>query len=223
LSSSPPDRPAGRARARLAWCLLAAAILLPTLLAATSPLLAWRGPIYILACFAGIAALALVLLQPLLAGGYLPGLPGPRGRRAHLPVGAALVAAVLLHVAGLWHTSPPDMLDALLLRSPTSRPRRRGRRRWAILAVALLAAFRRRLRLRPRTWRRAHMLLALVIVAGGLVHAMLIEGVMEPVSKAVLCALALAATAKALFDLRPWRARPAPALPSAGRADRNIQ
>ena len=35
----------------------------------------------------------------------------------------------------------------------------------------------------------AHMVLAVVIVAGGLVHAMLIEGTMETVSKAVLCAL----------------------------------
>ena len=78
---------------------------------------------------------------------------------------------------------------------------------WAVFAVALLAAFRRRLGLRPRTWRRGHMILAVVIVAGGVVHAMLIEGTMEMVSKAVLCALVLAAAIKVMVDLRVWRKR----------------
>jgi hypothetical protein len=76
---------------------------------------------------------------------------------------------------------------------------------WAVFAVALLAAFRRRLR--PRTWRTAHMLLAIVIVVGSAVHAILIEGTMETVSKAALCALVLAATAKVMVDLRAWRKR----------------
>ncbi len=49
---------------------------------------------------------------------------------------------------------------------------------WAIFAVALLAVLRRRLGLPPRTWRLAHMLLAVVIVAGSVVHSMLIEGTM---------------------------------------------
>ena len=40
------------------------------------------------------------------------------------------------------------------------------------------------------------MSLAVVIVAGSVVHAMLIEGTMETVSKAALCALVLAATIK---------------------------
>jgi hypothetical protein len=74
---------------------------------------------------------------------------------------------------------------------------------WAIFTVALLAAFRRRLG--PRTWRIAHMLLAVVIVAGSVVHGMLIEGAMETVSKAALCALVLAAVIKVMADLRVWR------------------
>ena len=77
-----------------------------------------------------------------------------------------------------------------------------------IFAVALLAAFRRRLR--PRTWRIAHTLLAVVIVAGSAVHAILIEGTMETVSKAVLCALVLAAAIKVMTDLRVWRKRATP-------------
>jgi predicted ferric reductase len=80
---------------------------------------------------------------------------------------------------------------------------------WVIFAVALLAALRRRLGLRPQTWRIAHMSLAVVIVAGSVIHAMLIEGAMETVSKVVLCALVLAAAIKVMIDLRVWRRRAA--------------
>src|SRR5215213_1268392 len=102
----------------LMWAALAVAVCVPIAFAAASPLLAYRGPIYIVAGFAGIIALGLTLVQPLLIGGYLPGLSGYRGRRAHHWIGGALVAAVVVHVAGLWITSPPDMIDALLFVSP---------------------------------------------------------------------------------------------------------
>ena len=102
------------------------------------------------------------------------------------------MAAVLIHVGGLWITSPPDMIDALLFASPTPFSPFGVIAMWAIFAVALLAALRRRLGLRPRTWRIAHTLLAIVIVAGSVVHGILIEGTMETVSKAALCALVLA-------------------------------
>src|SRR5690242_8493843 len=107
------------ARAVLIWALLAAVIGLPIAFAMTSEQLAWRGPIYILAGFAGIIALGLVLVQPLLIAGYLPGLAAYRGRRVHHWIGGALVVAVLVHVAGLWISSPPDMIDALTFMSPT--------------------------------------------------------------------------------------------------------
>jgi hypothetical protein len=42
------------------------------------------------------------------------------------------------------------------------------------------------------------MLLAIVIVAGTVAHGMLIEGAMETVSKAVLCALVLAAAIRVI-------------------------
>jgi predicted ferric reductase len=127
------------------------------------------------------------------------------------------VAAVVIHVAGLWITSPPDMIDALLFSSPTPFSPWGVVAMWAIFAVALLAALRRRLGLRPRTWRLAHMLLAIVIVAGSVVHGILIEGAMETVSKAVLCALVLAATIKVMADLRVWRKRAALRGESAAR------
>jgi Ferric reductase like transmembrane component len=200
------------AKATLIWVALAAAVGVPIAAAADSPLLAWRGPVYILAGFAGIVALGVMLFQPLLIGGYLPGVPARIGRRAHHWTGAALVAAVVIHVAGLWITSPPDMIDALLFASPTPFSPFGVTAMWAIFAVALLAALRRRLRLRPRTFRIAHMLLAVVIVAGSVVHGLLIEGPMETSSKAALCALVLAATIKVMADLFVWRSRKAGSL-----------
>lgn len=197
------------ARATLIWAALAAAICVPIAVAAASPLLAWRDPLYILACFAGIIALGLVLAQPLLIGGYLPGLSAYRGRRTHHWIGGALVVTVVVHVAGLWITSPPDMIDALLFASPTPFSPWGVTAMWAIFAVALLAALRRRLGLRLRTWRIVHMPLAVVIVAGSVVHAMLVEGTMETVSKAAFCALVLGATITVMVDLRVWRKRTA--------------
>jgi hypothetical protein len=192
----------------LIWAALAAAVCVPVAAAAASPLLAWRGPLYILAGFAGIFGLGLLLVQPLLAGGYLPGLSAWRGRRAHRFIGAALVIAVVVHVAGLWITSPPDMVDALLFTSPTPFSPFGVIAMWAIFAVALLALLRRRLRL--RTWRLAHMSLAVVIVGATVVHGLLVEGPMETISKAVLCALVFAATIKVMADLRVWRKQAAP-------------
>src|SRR5215218_8534718 len=100
------------ARGTVIWAALAAAVGVPIAAAAASPLIAWGAAVYILAGFAGIIALGLVLVQPLLAGGYLPGLSAYRSRRAHHWIGGALVAAVVVHVGGLWITSPPDMIDA---------------------------------------------------------------------------------------------------------------
>ena len=191
------------ARALLIWAALAAALAVPIAVAATSPLLAWRDPVYIAAGFAGILALALLLLQPLLAGGWLPGLPARRGRRLHAWIGMALVAAVAAHVLGLWLTSPPDVIDVLLFRSPTPFSVWGVVAMWSVLAAALLAALRPRLRLRPLVWRRCHTTLAAVTVLGSVVHAMLIEGTMGLVSKTSLCALVLAAAAKVIADLRP--------------------
>jgi len=187
------------AKATLLWAALVAAFGVPIGFASASPLLEWRGAIYILAGFAGIIALGLTLVQPLLIGGYLPGLSAYRGRRVHHWIGATLVLAVMVHVAGLWITSPPDMIDALTFSSPTPFSPFGVVAMWAIFAVALLAPFRRRLGL--LIWRIAHVSLAAVIVVGGVVHAMLVEGTMETVSKAALCALVLAAAIKVLADL----------------------
>lgn len=193
-----------KVRAILIWAALGIAVIVPTAVAATSPLLAWRDPIYVAAGFAGIAAMTLILTQPLLAAGYLPGLPVRRGRRVHRWIGGVLVASVVFHVVGLWLTSPPDVIDALLFTSPTPFSAWGVIAMWALFGTALLAAFRTKIGIPPRVWRIGHTALAAVIVVGSVVHAMLIEGTMGTISKAALCAFAVAATAKALIDLRPW-------------------
>ena len=202
----------GRARALLAsilkgvlpWTALAFAVIVPIAVAAASPLLAWREPIYVTAGFAGVIAMSLLLIQPLLVGGYLPGLSGLRGRRAHRWIGSTLVLAVLVHVTGLWLTSPPDVIDALLLRSPTPFSVWGVVAMWAVFAAALLAALRRRMRSQLNRWRFAHTALTAVVVVSSVIHAMQIEGTMGTASKATLCALTLAATVWVIVDLRSW-------------------
>ena len=194
-------------RAVLTWAALVIAIAVPIAAAAASPLLAWRDPIYIAAGFAGVVALGLLLLQPLLMGGDLPGLTGFRGRRAHRLVGTVLVVAVVLHVAGLWLTSPPDVIDALLFASPTPFSAWGVIAMWALFAAALLVALRKALPVPPRFWRIGHTSLAAVVVGGTVVHALLIEGTMETVSKAALCLLVAAATVRVIVDMRVWSAK----------------
>lgn len=188
------------ARALLIWTGLAFAIVVPLAFAATSEYLAWRDPVYVAASFAGVMALCLALVQPLLARGWLPGLHMLRGRRVHRATGVVLVAAVVVHVAGLWITSPPDIVDALLFRSPTPFSVWGVSAMWALFAAALLAALRHRLS--PRAWRVGHTSVVSIVVLGGVIHAMLIEGTMETTSKAVLCGLAIAATVAAVAA--PW-------------------
>lgn len=192
------------ARGVLLWVGITTAIGVPLAAAAMSPLLAWRDPIYIAAGFAGIIALAMLLVQPLLAGGLMPGVSVSQGRRVHRLIGGILVVAVVTHVGGLWITSPPDVIDALLFASPTPFSNWGVFAMWAVFASALLAALRSRLRL--PVWRVAHTTLAAVIVVGGIVHTLLIEGTMETVSKVALCTIVLIVTVKVIIERRSWTA-----------------
>lgn len=191
-------------RTILIWAFVLSAVCVPIAAAAFSPLLAWRNTIYILAGFAGIIGLAIMSFQPLLAGGYLPGVSAARATGIHRWIGLALVFFVVLHVAGLWITSPPDVIDALLFASPTPFSVWGVIAMWALFAAAILAGFRRRLRLRMSVWRVGHTALAIVIVVGSVIHAVLIEGTMGIVSKTILCILLLALTAKVIIDRRAW-------------------
>ena len=196
-------------RSLLIWAAVIACVAVPLIAAAQSPLLEWREPVYITAGFAGIVGLGLMLVQPLLAAGLLPDLSLAKARRLHVFMGAALVLSVLLHVGGLWITSPPDVIDALTFRSPTPFSLWGVIAMWAIFAAALLAGLRRGLKLRVTTWRKVHTGLAAITVSGTAAHALLIEGTMETLSKVALCIIAVGVTAKVIYDARIWQRRPA--------------
>ncbi len=189
------------------WGTLTAALLVPLIAAASSPYLQWRDPIYITAGFAGVLSMALLLLQPFLAAKDLPGLSPVTSRRLHRAVGIILVLAILTHVIGLWITSPPDVVDALLFTSPTPFSAWGVIAMWAAFGAAVLGICRARLNLRFRLWRLSHTGLAMITILGSVIHAMLIEGTMEIMTKTALCVLVVLASARALTKLRVWDVR----------------
>ena len=191
-------------RAFLVWGALAAVVLVPIIVAAGSEYLQYRSTIYVIAGFAGIIGLAILLLQPLLASGLLPGLSVKAGRQIHRWTGLALLLSIALHIAGLWITSPPDMIDALIFTAPTAFSVFGVVAMWALVAVAVLAGFRKKLKVRPQVWRFVHTMVAVVVVVGSMVHALLIEGTMGRVSKTLLCVVLAAALLLTIWRLRPW-------------------
>ena len=189
------------------WAVLVVTIAVPIIAAAASPLLAWRQPAYVLAGFAGVIGMGLLLMQPLLAGRWLHGLSQMANRRWHRRCGLAFVAALLVHVGGLWITSPPDVVDALLFVSPTPFSAWGVIAMWTAFAAAVLGVLRHRLNLRYRIWRLGHVGLVGVTIVGSVVHAMLIEGTMEVMSKTALCVLVVLVSAATLARLRVWEVR----------------
>ena len=189
-------------RPALIWGALAVAVFVPVIAAINSPLLQWRDPIYIFAGLAGVVGMAMMLVQPLLAIGVLPGVFLLASRRLHRAVGAGLVLAVLGHVIGLWITSPPDVMDVLLFRSPTPFAVWGALAMWAVFGAALLAVLRPRLPL--RLWRWGHTGLVGLAVVGTVVHALQIVGTMEVVTKSALAALVISALVWAIARRRVW-------------------
>ncbi|WP_299551753.1 ferric reductase [uncultured Tateyamaria sp.] len=192
-------------RGVIPWTALAIAVAAPIVAAGFSPLLQWRDGIYIASGFAGIFGMTLLLVQPLLAAGDLPYLSHARARRLHRLTGALLLAAVVGHVVGLWITSPPDVIDALTFTSPTPFSVWGVIAMWAVFAAALMAALRRGIAVRPMTWRRMHVSLALTIAVGTVTHVLLIEGTMETITKYGLSALVLLGALRIAPRLRPRR------------------
>lgn len=186
------------------WAALIAALLVPVVAAAFSPYLASRDPIYIVAGFAGIIGMCLLLLQPLLAGRWLLGLSPVNSRHWHRRCGLALVASIMIHVTGLWITSPPDVVDALLFVSATPFSTWGVIAMWAGFAAAAMGIFRQRLNLRFRAWRLGHAGLAMATILGSVIHALLIEGTMETMTKVALCALVVLVSMGTLARLRIW-------------------
>ncbi|MEM8540865.1 MAG: ferric reductase-like transmembrane domain-containing protein [Pseudomonadota bacterium] len=181
---------------------MASLILAPLLIAALNPLQASRNAAYVVASLSGVLALGLLLAQPLLAAGYLPGVPMVRMRRWHRWIGSCIIIAVALHIGGLYLTSAPDTIDALLLVSPTPFSVYGVVAMWSIILTALLVATRGRLGLKNTTWQIAHNLLAVIVVIATIVHALMIEGTMGQVSKVLLCMAVIVATGAVVVHLR---------------------
>nr|WP_116132605.1 ferric reductase-like transmembrane domain-containing protein [Tropicimonas sp. IMCC34043] len=191
-------------RSILVWGAITAVIATALFVAAGSEYLQYRTPVYVTAGFAGVVALSLLLVQPLLAAGLLPGVALRAGRRLHRWTGVALMLAIALHVAGLWIASPPDMLDALTFTAPTAFSVLGVVAMWALVAAAVLAGIRKRLPLRPQVWRLAHTVAASVVVLASVAHAILIEGTMGTVSKTLMCAVAVGSLVLTVGRLKPW-------------------
>jgi len=177
-------------------------MLVPLALSAASPLLQWRQPIYILAGFAGVVGMAVMVLQPLLVVGAMPGAPAANQRKWHRVFGVGLLVAVLVHIGGLWITSPPDVIDVVLFRSPTPFGLWGAVAMWAVFLAALLARFRVRMPL--RIWRRGHTATVILAAVGTVLHAVQIDGTMEAFSKWILSAAVLIALAFAVVRRRVW-------------------
>lgn len=184
--------PAAKAVSRL---LIAAVAIAPLAVAAASPLQASRDVMWVVGGMAGVVALSLLFLQPVLITGALSSLRSSQERRWHRWIGTAVVLLVLLHVLGLYFTSPEDITDALLLVSPTPFAVYGVLGLVGVILTACLAAFRSYLT--RKTWQGVHTFLAVLIVVGSVVHALLIEGVMGETSKLVLCVFLMIATAAA--------------------------
>jgi len=185
-------------RTALVWSLLAVCVLAPVAIAAANPLQESRDAFWIAGGLAGVVALALMLAQPLLAAGMLPAPPLPTARRWHRVLGFGVASLIVLHVVGLYLSSPEDIADALMLVAPTPFSVYGVLGLVGILLTIVLVAARSRLALRYAVWRLVHNGLALIVVAASVAHALLIEGAMGAVSKAALCALVLAATVAVL-------------------------
>lgn len=173
-------------------------MVLPIIVAAFSPYLVFRDATYIIAGFAGIICLSLFVLQPLLSTRLLT--PNPIvARRLHRVVGIALLILVIIHVVGLYFTSPPDVIDALVFRAPTLFSVFGVIALWGIFLTAFIAFARRYLP--AAAWRIAHQLLSTLVVFATIIHAVQIDGAMEVITKWGISIIALTTTVISLVWL----------------------
>lgn len=185
--------------------LIVLVLTVPLLLASLSPLLAGRSWPYVIGGLAGVVGFSLLFVQPLLAAGLAWQAPLRRQRRWHRVCGALLFLAVIVHVAGLYLASPPDMLDALLLVAPAPFSLYGVMALWALLLIVATLVLRRQARFRLRLWKWIHLILGVVIVLASVIHAWMIDGAMNTSSKqitSVLICLALVLALSRVWHLR---------------------
>jgi len=199
------------ARGRIAaWLSVIVIAAVPVIAAAVSPLQSGREALWVVGGMAGVVALSLLFVQPLLMATAPTLLSTRDGIFWHRWSGILIVALVALHIGALYAYSPDDVTDALLLVAPTPFSLYGVISLWCVVLTLGLVVGRRMLRLDHRHWRILHSVLAVAIVAAGAVHAVLIEGAMEEMSKLAICVAALATTTAGALEiniLRPLRLR----------------
>lgn len=188
------------------WALIIFLVGVPVLVAVFSPLLDSREAIYRVGGLAGVAALALLLIQPLLAIGYFKTISRIRQRRMHLWTGALLVLAVFMHIYALYLTSPDDMMDALFLRSATPFSIYGFIGMMGIVLITILVTLRKKINIPFKWWKVLHATVGVLVVLASVVHALWIQGTMGTVSKWMLCGTILIATGFAVFKLEVLQA-----------------
>lgn len=186
----------------IVYCILAGLVAGPVAVAATSPLLSGREAVYIVGGMSGVIALALLLLQPILASGYLPSISSVKSKTWHRRIGFLLFLAIALHIVGLYLTSPDDLIDALLLISPTPFSLYGVVGMWAIIVTTLLVALRSNLSWHHTLWKLVHNVLGCIVVVASVTHAMMIDGAMGYRSKLILCISIIALTTVVIVHLR---------------------
>lgn len=192
------------------WIAVTAIAVAPVVAAAASPLQKGREALWIIGGMAGVVGLSLLFVQPLLMAASPPLLALRAGVDWHRRGGIAIVVAVALHIGALYAYSPDDITDALLLVAPTPFSLYGVISLWCLVLTVALAASRRALRFGHRPWRILHSVLAVAVVGAGAVHAILIDGAMEPYSKLAICFAALAAATAGAVEvnlLSPMRRR----------------
>ncbi len=192
---------------RLCWFLAGCLIVVPVVIAALNPLQMSRGTSYVVGGLAGVVALSLFLVQPLLAAGFLPGMTLSRQRQWHRWVGASIITLIAMHVVGLYVTSPADIRDALLLQAPTSFSVYGVIALWASALTVLLVVLRGRMIRRGQVWKLSHQIVAAITIAASVIHALQIQGAMGNSSKWVISVAVLCVTAYVILTplINGWR------------------
>jgi predicted ferric reductase len=161
-------------------------LLLPTVLAATSPLQTGRDTIWIVGTLAGVLAMSLLVMQVLLPSGWLNFLVNDHKITWHRVLGISITVLVLAHVVGLYLYSPDDIGDALILAAPTYS--RLGVLSAGCLLLSLvLALARQKLPLIYTDWQILHSALAVAVVGTAIAHVAMLQGTLDGFAEGLLC------------------------------------
>jgi predicted ferric reductase len=98
------------------------------------------------------------------------------------------------------------MTDALLLRSATPFSIYGVIALWGVLLIALLVAFRSKIKIPIKKWKTLHAVIAAIVVVASIIHALWIQGAMGTMSKWVLCGTIVFATGYAVVHLETLQA-----------------